>query len=133
MHRLHKINFRVNRGVSRLFSLCLNARAGRLPALQLKNNSVHSLKSGNVIAKVAEIHDIAVSKLIAGREKDFVFLKELFLREYISIEIFLARAELIKEMPQSEILIPRLENLVKVLPKAEGLNVKNFIAGLKLK
>ena len=30
-------------------------------------------ESGNVIAKVAEIHDIAVSKLIAGREKDFVF------------------------------------------------------------
>lgn len=90
-------------------------------------------ESGNVIAKVAEIHDIAVSKLIAGREKDFVFLKELFLRECIFIEIFLERAELIKEMPQSEILIPRLENLVNVLPKAEGLNVKNFIAGLKLK
>lgn len=88
-------------------------------------------ENGDLIAKVAEIHDIAVSKLIAGREKDFTFLKELFLREYIAIDGFLERAKLVKEMPQSEVLIPRLENLSKILPKHEGFLVKRFIAEMK--
>ncbi len=88
-------------------------------------------ENGETIAFVAEIHDIAVSKLIAGREKDFVFLRELFLREHISIEIFLERAKLVKEMLQSEVLIPRLENLVDILPKKESLLAKNFVAKLK--
>ena len=35
-------------------------------------------EDGKVIAYCAEIHDIAVSKLIAGREKDFQFLKDAF-------------------------------------------------------
>ncbi len=90
-------------------------------------------RSGNVIAHVAEIHDIAVSKLIAGREKDYLFLKELISREHISLEIFLERAKLVKEMPQSEVLIPRLENLLKILPKDEIFAVKNLIAELKSK
>ena len=88
-------------------------------------------ESGKTIAKTAEIHDIAVSKLIAGREKDFVFLKELFLREYISIETFFERAKLTKEMPQSEVLLPRLEKLSETLPKNERVLVKSFIAKLK--
>jgi hypothetical protein len=87
-------------------------------------------EDGKTIANVVEIHDIAVSKLIAGREKDFVFLKELFLREYISIEIFLERSKLVKEMPQSDVLIPRLENLADILPKSKSLLIKNFIAEL---
>ena len=33
---------------------------------------------GEIVAYCAEIHDIAVSKLIAGREKDFRFLKDAF-------------------------------------------------------
>lgn len=98
---------------------------GRLQILKDEN--------GNLIADVAEIHDVAVSKLIAGREKDFVFLKELFLREYISIETFLERAELIKEMPQSDVLISRLENLARILPKEESLLIKRFIVVMKSK
>ncbi len=88
-------------------------------------------ENGNVIAYVAEIHDIAVSKLIAGREKDYIFLKELILREHLSIETFLERAKLIKEMPQSKVLIPRLENLLKILPKDKTSAVKNLIAELE--
>lgn len=90
-------------------------------------------ENGNLIAKAAEIHDVAVSKLIAGREKDFAFLKELFLRQYISIETFLERAGLVKDMPQSEILIARLENLGNILPKSESVRIKNFVAKLKAK
>jgi hypothetical protein len=88
-------------------------------------------ENGNIIANVAEIHDIAVSKLIAGREKDFVFLKEMFLREYILIETFLERAKLIKEMTQNEVLISRLEDLAAGLPKSESLPIKNFIEKLE--
>lgn len=88
-------------------------------------------ENGNTIAKTAEIHDIAVSKLIAGHEKDFIFLKELFLREYISIETFLERAKLIKDMPQSEVLLPRLEKLSETLPKNESVLVKRYISKLK--
>lgn len=88
-------------------------------------------ENGNVIANVAEIHDVAVSKLIAGRDKDFVFLKELFLRELIEMDVFLERAKLIKSMPPSEVLIPRLENLAKVLTKEESLTIKKLIAEIK--
>ena len=88
-------------------------------------------ENGNVIAYVAEIHDIAVSKLIAGREKDFLFLKEAFLREYISIDEFLERSRLIRSMPQSEVLVSRLENLVKFIPKSHISAVRKMLAELK--
>ena len=90
-----------------------------------------SNEGGETIANVAEIYDIAVSKLIAGREKDYVFLRELILSDHITIDIFLERAKLVKEMPQSEILTPRLENLANALPKDESSKVKRFITQLK--
>lgn len=74
-------------------------------------------ENGETIALAAEIHDIAISKLIAGREKDFLFLKELFIRGFIDIDVFIKRVLLVKEMPQSPVLISRLENLRDFLPK----------------
>ncbi len=88
-------------------------------------------ENGKVVAFCAEIHDVAVSKLIAGREKDFLFLKEAFLREYISIDEFLERAKLVGSMLQSEVLVSRLENLVKFIPKSDMSAVKRFLAELK--
>lgn len=93
-------------------------------------------ENGNVIAYCAEIHDIAVSKLIAGREKDFQFLKELFLREYISAEIFVERVRLVQSMPQNAVLIPRLKHLEKFLAenKVETKilsNIRNLSRELK--
>lgn len=88
-------------------------------------------ENGKIIAFCAEIHDVAVSKLIAGREKDFLFLKESFLREYISIDEFLERAKLVGSMPQSEVLVSRLENLVKFIPKSHISAVKKVLAELK--
>lgn len=43
-------------------------------------------KQNEVAAYCAEIHDVAVSKLIAGREKDFQFLRDAFEAELIRIE-----------------------------------------------
>ncbi len=83
-------------------------------------------ENGVTIALVTEIHDIAVSKLIAGREKDFVFLKELFVRELIEIDTFIARLLLVNEMPQSSVLIPRLKTLENYLPKGLPIKIKEI-------
>ncbi len=88
-------------------------------------------ENGNVLAYAAEIHDIAVSKLIAGREKDFLFLKELFARKFIEIDAFLERAYLVQSMPQSAILISRLEILEKHLTESERLKIRQSIKDLK--
>ena len=88
-------------------------------------------ENGNVVAFCAEIHDVAVSKLIAGREKDFLFLNEAFLREYISIDEFLERVKLVRTMPQSEVLVSRLENLVDFIPNNYLSAVKKILAELK--
>jgi len=94
---------------------------------------LQSLEDENekVVAFCAEIHDVAVSKLIAGREKDFLFLKEAFLREIIKIDIFIERIRLVKSMPQNSVLISRLENLEKFLPKDKLLTIHNLIKELK--
>ena len=84
-------------------------------------------ENGETIALVAEIHDIAVSKLIAGREKDYLFLKELFLREFIEIDVFIERVLLVKEMPQSSILAERLENLEKFLEKDLSAKINELL------
>jgi hypothetical protein len=70
-----------------------------------------------IIAYCAEMHDIAVSKLIAGREKDFRFLNDAFLLEIISIAEFIVRVRLIESMPQSAVLADRLKKLEKYLSR----------------
>lgn len=46
---------------------------------------------------------------MAGRENDFVFIKELLERGMVDLETFIARAELVADMPQGDALRPRLE------------------------
>lgn len=72
-------------------------------------------EKGETIALCVEIHDVAVSKFIAGREKDFQFLKDSFERDLVNFEVFAGRLQLVKEMPQSEVLIPRLESFAHFL------------------
>jgi|GEM_PF-5720573 len=69
-------------------------------------------KAGHTRAYCLEIHDTCVSKLMAGREKDFMFIKELLNRGMADMDTFLSRAETILDMPQSAALLPRLESLV---------------------
>jgi hypothetical protein len=88
-------------------------------------------ENGKVIAYCAEIHDVAVSKLIAGREKDFLFLKEAFLREIIQIGIFTERIRLVELMAQNSVLVSRLENLEKFLAKDEVLMIRRLTKELK--
>jgi len=71
--------------------------------------------AGETIALCAEIHDVAVSKFVAGREKDFQFLKDGFERGFIDFKIFVERLRLIKETPQNKVLISRIESFVQFL------------------
>ena len=79
-------------------------------------------ESGETIAYAAEIHDVAVSKLIAGREKDFQFLIDAFRLDIISVEKFVERVLPVIEMPQSAVLIDRLEKLEKHLLEKKSEN-----------
>ena len=75
-------------------------------------------EDGNLRAYCLEVHDTCVSKLMAGREKDFAFIKELLDRGLADIETFITRAELVAGMPQSDALSPRLEKLEAYLKAA---------------
>ena len=70
---------------------------------------------GRTHAYCLEVHDTCVSKLMAGREKDFTFIKELLNRGLADMSTFLLRAETILDMPQSAALLPRLERLLGYL------------------
>lgn len=77
-------------------------------------------ESGNLHAYCLEVYDTCVSKLMAGREKDFTFIKELLARGLTDMETLIARAELVKDMPQSDALLPRLERLESHLKAASA-------------
>ena len=75
-------------------------------------------ESGKTHAYCLEIHDTCVSKLMAGREKDFAFIKEVLDRGMADMETFIDRAGLVTDMPQSNALLPRLEALENYLKGA---------------
>jgi hypothetical protein len=77
-------------------------------------------ETGEIVAYCAEIHDIAVSKLIAGRDKDFRFLLDAFWFEIISIEQFIDRIRVVELMPQNAVLIDRIEKLEKHLSEQKA-------------
>ena len=72
-------------------------------------------EAGRTHAYCLEVHDTCVSKLMAGREKGFTFIKEILNRGLADIVTFLSRAETILDMPQSAALLPRLERLLGYL------------------
>jgi hypothetical protein len=48
-------------------------------------------EAGNVQVHCLEVHETCVSKLLAGRDKDFAFIKELLDRSLAEMETFVAR------------------------------------------
>ncbi|CAN5296675.1 hypothetical protein BH20ACI1_BH20ACI1_05120 [soil metagenome] len=94
-------------------------------------NRLTELKDENekVLAFCVEIHDIAISKLMAGREKDFKFLQTAFESDYLQIEIFLERAEMLLHHPAADALRPRLLKLIESFEKIS--NLREIIEELK--
>jgi hypothetical protein len=68
-------------------------------------------ENGQVVAHCLETHDVAVSKLMAGREKDFPFIIALLERRLITLPTLVERAALIQETASSGALLPRLKKL----------------------
>jgi hypothetical protein len=89
---------------------------------------------GNLRAYCLEVHDTCISKLMAGREKDFAFIKELLDRGLVDMGTFTARAELVADMPQSDALSPRLEKLEAHInatrPTHDVLPIRRLLARL---
>ena len=77
--------------------------------------------TGRTVARCLEPHDAAVSKLMAGREKDFTFIKALLESELITLPVLLERAALIQETLSANALLPRLRLLLEHL-RAEITN-----------
>jgi hypothetical protein len=69
-------------------------------------------ESGQVIARCLELHDVAVSKLMAGRDKDFSFITALLERRLISLATLTERAVRIQETASADALLPRLRKLL---------------------
>lgn len=78
-------------------------------------------ENGGTVALCVEIHDVAVSKLIAGREKDFEFLRAAFQSDYLQVEVFIERAETILKQPAAPVLILRLGKLSENLSRNPDL------------
>lgn len=79
-------------------------------------------ESGRVVARCLELHDAAVSKLMAGREKDHVFLNEILASRLISLETLAERAALIQQTAHEDALLPRLQKLFDYLRKQRTIN-----------
>lgn len=76
-------------------------------------------ETGQVVARCLELHDTAVSKLMAGRDKDHVFLSEILANRLISLETLAERAALILETVHEDALLPRLQKLFDYLRKQQ--------------
>lgn len=81
------------------------------------------LKDGSdqTVAMCLELHDTAVSKLMAGRDKDYVFLSEILANRLISLETLAERAALILETAHEDALLPRLQKLFDYLRKQQTM------------
>ena len=74
-----------------------------------------SAEDGSVTWQALELHDTAVSKLMAGRAKDWSFLCELLFAGSLHMERFLQRALLMRATVHAGALRPRLEKLAAEL------------------
>ncbi|MBI1760805.1 MAG: hypothetical protein HYR56_05140 [Acidobacteria bacterium] len=72
---------------------------------------------GQIIARCLELYDVAVSKLMAGRDKDWAFLSYLLDAQLIALPDLVGRAALIQQTAAEGALLPRLEKLLANLQK----------------
>lgn len=74
----------------------------------------------NVIAYCLEIHDVAISKLIAGREKDYAFLLDAFERQLILPAILIERLALLNSLVENDTIPNRVTKLIVYLRKQDA-------------
>lgn len=71
--------------------------------------------SGETVALCIDIHDLAASKLIAGREKDLIFLENALASELIVIDLLFERIRLVRSKVENDTISDRLTRLYDVL------------------
>ena len=74
-------------------------------------------EDGQTLAHCLELYDVAVSKLMAGRDKDWLFLFYLLDEQLITLPPLMERAELILQTASDGALQPRLEKFLANLRK----------------
>ena len=74
-------------------------------------------ENGQTIARCLEIYDAAVSKLMAGRDKDWLFLFYLLDAQLVTLPPLMERAALILQTAADGALQPRLEKFLANLQK----------------
>lgn len=85
---------------------------------------------GKTVAQCLEPHDAAISKLMAGRDKDHVFLNEILANQLISLETLAERAALIQQTAHEDALLPRLQKLFDYLRKQRTITDLNPLSEL---
>jgi hypothetical protein len=70
---------------------------------------------GTLLALCLDPYDLAASKLIAGREKDFLFLSSLMASEVLDVDEFLKRVLSVQSKIENDVLKNRLEKLKQSL------------------
>ena len=73
-----------------------------------------------IIAYCLEIHDVAISKLIAGREKDHAFLLDAFSRELLLPAILIERLALVNSQVENDTIPNRVSKLIAFLKKQDA-------------
>ncbi len=76
--------------------------------------------AGNVIALCADRHDVAVSKFIAGREKDLEFLSSALDSGLIDISLLLEHLKLAFDKVENDVVGDRIERFIKYLELARS-------------
>ncbi len=76
--------------------------------------------SDKVIAFCADRHDVAASKLIAGREKDLEFLCSALCTGLIEVDELLKRLTLASRHVEKDVIPDRLDRFVKYLESVSG-------------
>lgn len=74
-------------------------------------------ENGEPIARCLDLYDAAVSKLMAGRDKDWPFLFYLLDEQHITLPALMERAVLILETAADGALQPRLEKFLANLQR----------------
>lgn len=72
-------------------------------------------ENDQIVAHCVEIHDVAVSKLVAGRGKDHEFLASILASEIIDVNEFLKRTLLVRSSVENDVLAERLTRLIEFL------------------
>lgn len=76
-------------------------------------------ENGELIAQCVEIHDVAISKLIAGRQKDFEFIDALLILNLIDLDVFLTRLDLAAGKVENDTIKNRIAGLVAWLGRED--------------